>query len=196
VKTHITPTLAFVAIAATASAQGAARPLQLSGEYSALGLYRESDQEVGLNGFGIRADYRLTRRVDIEGRALWFPTDSLQEVEAQGGKTTQLALGVRGRFLIWNRASFYGVLLPELLHFSNAIVDLSGPNVVSGGATHFALDWGIGPRSRPAIGGEFISMRRGRCTRSAKSNSFDPNQMKTVRSRPDRLRREWSMSGR
>jgi len=144
VKTHITPTLAFVAIAATASAQGVARPLQLSGEYSALGLYRESDQGVGVNGFGIRADYRLTRRVDIEGRALWFPTDSLQEVEAQGGKTTQLALGVRGRFLIWNRASFYGVLLPELLHFSNAIVDLGGPNVVSGGATHFALDWGIG----------------------------------------------------
>ena len=130
-KTHITPTLAFVAIAATASAQGVARPLHLSGEYSALGLYRESDQGVGVNGFGIRADYRLTRRVDIEGRALWFPTDSLQEVEAQGRKTTQLALGVRGRFLIWNRASFYGVLLPELLHFSNAIVDLSSPNVVS-----------------------------------------------------------------
>jgi len=144
VKIHITPAIAVVAIAATASAQDVARPLQLSGEYSALGLSRESDQGVGLSGFGIRGDYRLTRRVDIEGRVLWFPTNALQEFEAQGGKTTELALGVRGKFLIWKRASFYGVLLPELLHFSNAIVELTGPDVVSGGTTHFALDWGIG----------------------------------------------------
>jgi len=97
-----------------------------------------------LSGFGIRGDYRLTRRVDIEGRVLWFPTNALLEFEAQGGKTTELALGVRGKFLMWKRASFYGVLLPELLHSSNAIVEPLGPDVVSGGATHFALDWGIG----------------------------------------------------
>ncbi len=83
-KIHIALALAFVAIATTASAQGVARPLQLSGEYAALGLYRESDQGVGLSGFGIRGDYRLTRRVDIEGRVLWFPTNALQEFEAPG----------------------------------------------------------------------------------------------------------------
>src|SRR4051794_38281576 len=136
--------IALTAVHATASAQDASRQLQLSGEYSALGLYRESNEGTGVNGFGVRADYRLTRRVDVEGRALWFPANSLQEFEAQGGRTTQLAVGVRGKFLMWKRASFYGVLLPELLHFSDAIVELSGPDVVSGGATHFAVDWGVG----------------------------------------------------
>ena len=133
-----------MAISAAASAQDMTRPLQLGGEYSALGLYRESDQGIGISGLGIRANYRLTRRVDIEGRALWFPMNSLQEFEAQGGHTTQLALGLRGKFLMRKRVSFYGVLLPELLHFSNTIVELRGPDAVTGGSTHFALDWGIG----------------------------------------------------
>jgi len=136
--------IACITISATVSGQEVTRPLQFGAEYSALGLYRESDQGAGVSGFGIRAEYRLTRRVDVEGRVLWFPTTSLREFEAQGGRTTQLALGVRGKFLIWKRASFYGVLLPELLHFSDAIVELRGPDVVSGGTTHLALDWGIG----------------------------------------------------
>jgi hypothetical protein len=136
--------VALIAIHATASAQGTSRPLQLSGEYSALGLYRESNEGTGVSGFGVRADYRLTRRVDVEGRVLWFPTESLREFEAQGGRTTQLAVGVRGKLLVRKRASFYGVLLPELLHFSDTIVDLTGPDPGTGGATHFALDWGIG----------------------------------------------------
>lgn len=137
-------TLLVTAFATSASAQTTTHALQLSGEYSALGLYRESDLGIGVSGFGVRADYRLTRRVDVEGRVLWFPTNALQEFEAQGGQTTQLALGVRGKFLQWKRASFYGVLLPELLHFSNAFIDIGGGDAVTGGATHFALDWGIG----------------------------------------------------
>src|SRR6185503_25335 len=104
--------IACITISATVSGQEVTRPLQFGAEYSALALYRESDQGAGVSGFGIRAEYRLTRRVDVEGRVLWFPTTSLREFEAQGGRTTQLALGVRGKFLIWKRASFYGVLLP------------------------------------------------------------------------------------
>ena len=131
-------------ISTIAHAQEVARPLQISAEYSALGLVQQSARDTGVSGVGVRVDYRLTRRIDVEGRALWFPTQSLQEFEAQGGKTAQVAAGVRGRFVATPRASFYGLLLPELLHFSDAIVNLSGPDIATGGTTHFALDWGLG----------------------------------------------------
>lgn len=136
------------AVSATAFAQDTTRSLQISAEYSALGLDQESGRNTGVSGLGMRADYRLTRRIDVEGRALWFPGPSLQEFEAQGGGTSQFAAGIRGRFVTTTRASFYGLLLPELLHFSDAITDLSGPDVVAGGATHFALDWGLGAEMR------------------------------------------------
>jgi hypothetical protein len=79
---------------------------------------------------------------------LWFPTKAPQEFEAHGGRTTQVAAGVRGKFVASKRASFYGLLLPELLHFSDAIVDLGGPDITASGTTHFALDWGLGAEIR------------------------------------------------
>src|SRR4029078_5764519 len=86
-------TLAVAAVAAlssaTAQAQDTTRPLQISAEYSALGLDQESGRDNGVSGLGVRADYRLTRRIDVEGRALWFPGPSLREFEAQGGGTSQ-----------------------------------------------------------------------------------------------------------
>jgi hypothetical protein len=147
---HVSPlrrTLAVVALSTlsvTAYGQDTTRPLQISAEYSALGLDQESAEGTGMSGIGVRVDYRLTRRIDVEGRALWFPMESLQEFEAQGGRTSQFGAGVRGRFIAAKRASFYGLLLPELLHFSDAIVDLSGLDFSTGGTTHFALDWGLG----------------------------------------------------
>ena len=145
---HTLAVAAVATLSATAHAQEAARPLQISAEYSALGLVRASATDTGVSGLGVRIDYRLTRRIDVEGRALWFPTESLQEFEAQGGRTSQFAAGIRGRFATTKRASFYGLLLPELLHFSDAITDLSGPDIISGGTTHFALDWGLGAEMR------------------------------------------------
>ena len=135
---------ALITLIAPAYAQDANRPLQISAEYSALGLVQASARDTGVSGLGIRVDYRLTRRIDVEGRALWFPEHSLQEFEAQGGRTSQFGAGIRGRFIATNRASFYGLLLPELLHFSDAIVDLGGSDITAGGTTHFALDWGLG----------------------------------------------------
>jgi Outer membrane protein beta-barrel domain len=150
---------ALSAISATAYAQETTRPLQVSVEYSALGLVPESGRNTGVSGFGVRVDYRLTRRIDVEGRALWFPSKSLQEFQAQGGRTSQFGAGIRGRFIATERASFYGLLLPELLHFSDAIVDLGGSDITAGGTTHFALDWGLGAEikanDRWAVHGDF-----------------------------------------
>ena len=118
--------------------------LQVGAEFSALGLDKESGKGTGSAGIGLRVDFRLTRRVDVEGRVVWFPTRALQEFEAQGGRTTLAAAGVRGKFFTSSRASLYGVLLPGLLHFTNAVTSISGASSETGGATHFALDGGIG----------------------------------------------------
>src|SRR4051794_27063184 len=60
------------------SAQEVSRPLQIGADYSALGLYGQSES-TGLGGVGGRIDYRLSRRVDIDARVLWFPGRALQE---------------------------------------------------------------------------------------------------------------------
>jgi len=137
----------FVALAlligsAGVSAQEISRPLEIGVQFSSLGLDRSNT--TGVAGIGLRVDVRLTRRLDVEGRVMWFPVEATTEFEAQGGRTGQFALGVRGRFFKSRRASVYGVLLPELLHFTNAVIGFDGPEPIFGGATHFALDWGIG----------------------------------------------------
>ncbi len=82
--------------------------------------------------------------MEIETRVTWFPSDLVQEFQAQGGRTLQLAAGVRGKLWASPRFSIYGLLLPGLIHVTNAVVAETGLHVESGGATHFALDTGVG----------------------------------------------------
>jgi hypothetical protein len=133
--------IAMLAVAVTASAQEARFPVTVGAEVSALGLDNHAGTGHGVAGFGGRADLGLTPRVELEGRVTWFPSQALQEFEAQGGQTLQVAAGIRGKFVTRQRATLYGVLLPGLVHFTNA---LSGADFLAGGATHFSLDSGLG----------------------------------------------------
>jgi len=139
-----------------ASAQQQSTPVQIAGEFSTLGLDRPDDGK-GVSGIGVRLDVGLTRRLEVESRLTWFPSDALTERQAQGGRTLQFAVGVRGKFIVSRRASLYGVLLPGLLHFSNTVISTTG-QTATGGATHFALDTGLGvelyPESRWTVRGE------------------------------------------
>jgi hypothetical protein len=124
-------------------AQSATTPWQVAAEGSALGLDRASGAH-GVAGVGARVDFTLTRRVEIEGRVTLFPNDTIQELQTQGGKTLQAAVGVRGKLLVTPGFSVYALLLPGVMHFTNAYInDLDDP-AVTGPTTHFALDTGIG----------------------------------------------------
>jgi hypothetical protein len=132
--------------------------VQIAGEFSALGLDHALGHGTGSAGLGVRVDLGLTRRVEVESRLTWFPANVAQEFQAQGGRTLQVATGIRGKFFVSRRASFYGLLLPGLLHFTNAVTGVTGNSVVTGGSTHFALDTGLGvefyPTSRWTARGE------------------------------------------
>ena len=129
---------------AAASAQEQSAPVQIAGEFFALGLDHALGNGTGLAGLGLRVDLGLTRRVEVESRLIWFPANVAQEFQAQGGRTLQVATGIRGKFFVSRRASFYGLLLPGLLHFTNTVTGVTGNSLVTGGSTHFALDTGLG----------------------------------------------------
>jgi len=128
---------------ATIAGQTATTPWQVAAEGSALGLDRASGGH-GIAGFGARVDFTLTRRVEIEGRVTLFPSDTIQELQTQGGKTLQAAVGVRGKLVVTPGFSVYALLLPGVMHFTHVYInDLDDPPV-TGATTHFALDTGIG----------------------------------------------------
>src|SRR5262249_23137215 len=97
----------------SAWAQQQSTPVQIAGEYSALGLDRGL-RETGSPGLGVRVEVALTRRVEIEGRMTWFPANLVQEFQTQGGKTLQAAAGIRGKLFVSRDLSVYGLLLPGL----------------------------------------------------------------------------------
>ena len=152
--------ISILATSPTALAQEHSAPMQITGEWSELGLAHAStsNEGTGVAGFGVRFDVGLSRRVDVESRLNWFPGQTASEFQAQGGRTLQLAVGARGKLFVSRRVSLYGLLLPGLVHFSNTFTSVSGNSLVTGGATHFALDTGLGveffPTSRWTLRGE------------------------------------------
>jgi hypothetical protein len=149
-------TAAIVLRSVSAYGQETIRPWQVALEGAALGLDRSSGQ--GVAGIGARIDFALTRRVEVEGRLTWFPFVASREFQAQGGKTLESALGLRGKLFIADRVSIYGLLLPGVVRFdAAALTAFSDPQRV-GSTVHFSLDTGIGieldPKPRWAIRGE------------------------------------------
>jgi hypothetical protein len=114
-----------------------------------LGLYPGPGLETGTSGLGVRAEFTLTRRVEIEGRLTWFPANVYQDFQSQGGKTLQAAAGIRGKLFVAPRFSVYGLFLPGLLHFTNTVTGVVGRAQIKGRATHFALDTGLGVELYP-----------------------------------------------
>jgi hypothetical protein len=127
----------------TIKAQTATTPWEVAVEGSALGLDQASGGH-GVAGFGARVDFTLTPRVEIEARVTLFPTDTIQELQTQGGTTLQAAVGVRGKLVVTPRFSVYALLLPGVMHFTNAYISDVADPPVTGATTHFALDTGIG----------------------------------------------------
>lgn len=129
-----------------ALAQTQSSRLQIGGAFSSLELDNAIGASGAHGGAGVRAVIRLTRRVAIDTRAVWFPGDADPRFLSQGGRSLQLAAGGRGKFVARPHYSIYGVLLPELIHFTKAFVGFD-PQTGAGtidSVTQFALDSGLG----------------------------------------------------
>jgi len=127
-----------------AIAQTQSSRVQIGGAFSSLGLDNATGEPDGHGGVGVRAIVRLTRRVAIDTRAVWFPGNADPRFQSQGGQSLQLAAGLRGKFVSKPRFSIYGVLLPELVRFTGAFVSIGVSDWATGSTTHFALDDGLG----------------------------------------------------
>jgi len=132
--------------AQTTLAQTQSSRLQVGGAFSSIELDNDVGEPGGHGGAGVRAIVRLTRRVAIDTRAVWFPGQADPRFQSQGGQSLQLAAGGRGKFVARPHYSIYGVLLPELLHFTDAVVAFDPQTGAerTGSVTHFALDSGLG----------------------------------------------------
>ena len=135
-----------IALAATTGAQDNPARVEAGGEVSLLGLKGSS----AVGGAGARVAIPLTPRVAIETRATLFPKKLPPGFLTQGGSTAELQVGARAAFFARRRFSIYGVLLPGLIHFSETVTFIQDSTVRTGGATHFALDMGIGTAFRLA----------------------------------------------
>jgi hypothetical protein len=142
--TALTVMVLAILLSKAAFAQTRTTPFQIAGEFSVLGLDRDYPASTGTAGFGLRTEFTLASHVEVETRVIWFPAELQQEFQAQGGQTLQAAAGIRGKLWSSSRVSIYGLLLPGLLHVSNTVVSQKGVQSVSGGATHFSLDTGVG----------------------------------------------------
>jgi hypothetical protein len=100
-------------------------------------------------GAGAHVAVALTPRIAIETRVRLFPEERETAV-ARGGRTLQVFAGPKATFASRSRYAVYGVLLPGIVHFSQAVTNVDRDVVTIGGATHFALDMGIGASMRLA----------------------------------------------
>jgi hypothetical protein len=98
-------------------------------------------------GGGGHVAVALTPRIAIDTRARIFPTEAVPDVVC-GGRTVQVFAGPKATFASRGRYSIYGVLLPGVIHFSRVVTNVDGDVITVGGATHLALDMGVGAAVR------------------------------------------------
>jgi hypothetical protein len=95
------------------------------------------------SGGGGHVAIAITPWLSVETRVRLFGENSPPLLN-DGGKTLQVFAGARAAFLSRGRWTLYGVLLPGIVHFTNAVTDVCGATVTTGGSSHFALDMGAG----------------------------------------------------
>jgi hypothetical protein len=132
-------------MAANAAAQNLTPVVEAGGYVSGLAS-RFSPATIGI---GTRISVPVAPHAAIEGRVTLFPRHREPVFLAQGGETIELQAGARGSFLVRRRFSVYGMLLPGLIHFTDAITSINSDEIGLGSVTHFALDMGLGVEFHP-----------------------------------------------
>jgi len=94
-------------------------------------------------GGGAHVTVGLTPLISSETRMRLFGHEPIPALE-RGGRTFQIFSGARATFLSRGPATVYGVLMPGVIHFSNAVTSVTRDAMSVGGSTHFAVDMGAG----------------------------------------------------
>jgi hypothetical protein len=138
----------------TAQAQQEFSRIEIGGQSGAIGLLN-SNGGVGIwPGFGGRIDFNMTRRLALETQVDFFPESAPRRFLEQGGKTLQLAAGLRGKVLESKHFAVYGLIRPGFIHFTDTSQLTGAPGTVPGTkitpATYFALNLGGGVEFYPS----------------------------------------------
>jgi hypothetical protein len=143
----------FVGLPAAHAQQEFSR-VEIGGQFSAIGLLN-ANGSVGIwPGFGGRFDFNVTRRLALETQLDYFPPSAPVRFLEQGGKTLQLAAGLRGKVLQSKHFAVYGLIRPGFIHFTDTSQLTGAPGTVPGTkigpATYFALNLGGGVEFYPS----------------------------------------------
>jgi hypothetical protein len=144
-----TSTILIVAVgvsvlARIVSAQEPRHGIEAGGQLVGFGLKDEHGYEQSSPGFGGWVAFPIAPRLAIESRVSWFPTQEPMLLQDQGGRTLQLAAGVRGELARSSTIVLHGFITPGLVHFTETASPIVNSGATIGPATHFSLDLGIG----------------------------------------------------
>src|SRR6185503_12027882 len=108
-----------VSVLATAvSAQEPRHRIEAGGQLAGFGLRDDRGYEQGSPGIGGWVAFPIAPRLAIESRVSWFPTREPMLFQDQGGRTLQLAAGVRGELARSSAVVLHGFITPGLVHFT------------------------------------------------------------------------------
>jgi hypothetical protein len=139
-------------LAATTSAQEYADRIDAGGHVIGFGVRDARGYEQSSPGFGGWFAFPIAPRLAIESRVSWFPTREPILLQDQGGRTLQVAAGVRGELARSSTVALHGFITPGLVHFTQTASPIVNAGERIGPATHFSLDIGIGvefPTAKP-----------------------------------------------
>ncbi len=133
---------------------------EVGGQFSDLKLIDTCGNASFTLGFGGRLDWNLTPRIALDTQIDFFPR-SYPPSQQQGGWTSQLLAGARGRIVHRKRYAIYGLMRPGLTYASNEVTSFSAtttggsqsvflftPNY--GGEAHFTIELGGGVEFYPS----------------------------------------------
>jgi hypothetical protein len=138
--------------ARTVHAQEEYSRAELGAQYSIIRENNINHQATSFSGVGGRFDWNFTRRLALESQADFFPQQGRPLPLTQGGQTLQAVVGIRAKVLQNRRISFFGLVRPGLLHFTDVEVPSGqkNPPYITQPATYFVLNLGGGVEYYPS----------------------------------------------
>jgi hypothetical protein len=100
--------------------------------------------------FGAWLDAPLSRRVALEGRVTWVPSDEDVLLQLRGGSTMYLSAGARAKLVSRPKYAVIGTFSPELVRVTKTVIGGQHGVEVIGTATYFSLGSGVGFEIYPA----------------------------------------------